>query len=244
MKQNSSDHSQKKSASLRQQLLQYMSRLDAISFRERIIMTVLIAVLIMTLFQLLFFDPIKEEQLRLSQRADELNHEIQSLWDQADSMRLSHDRNPNVLLQARMEKAGADLAQLHQAIDQASNGLLGPEQVPTLLRNLVESQPGLRLVRVETLPVSRVDREGRVLTLSDQTSDMILYRHALELEVKGTYRGIYAWLSAIEKSPVQLRWEQMEYRVIDTPIEPGVPQAAKLVLRIYTLSTQEIWLRV
>lgn len=244
MKPNSSEPAQNKSTSLRQQLLQNMARVDAMSFRERIIMTVLIAVLIMTLFQLLFFDPIKKQQSLLNQRVDALNHEGQSLWDEADSIRLSHDRNPNVLLQARLEKADADLLQVQQAIDQESNGLLSPKQVPKLLRNLVESQPGLRLVRIETLPVSRVDREGRLLTSPDQPSDMMLYRHALELEVKGTYRGIYAWLSAIEKSPIQLRWEQMEYRVIDAPVEPGVPQSAKLVLRIYTLSTQETWLRV
>jgi MSHA biogenesis protein MshJ len=217
--------------------------IDGMSLRERIILTGMCSVLLIVLFQLLWADRVDAQRKLLSQQLDNAATANHIIWQQAEALRLSHISNPNDQLKNRLKQLQADVTAAEQKLEQAADELAQPRNVPLLLRNLVGVQPGLVLRRVETLAVTMVDINGKLITDSAGIEDGALYRHGLEVEITGSFLTLNRWLVTIEKVPGYIQWESMQY-VVEPPLENSGPPQAKLILRLYTLSLQEVWLSV
>ncbi len=64
-----------------------------------------------------------------------------------------------------------------------------------------------------------------------------LFRHGLEIQMRGSFAAILSYLHATENLPWRLYWDALEYKVEAYP-------NAKIVLRVYTLSVDEGWIGV
>ncbi|HET8705626.1 MAG TPA: hypothetical protein VFM46_04910 [Pseudomonadales bacterium] len=64
-----------------------------------------------------------------------------------------------------------------------------------------------------------------------------LFRHGLEIQMRGGFSAILSYLRATENLPWRLYWDTLEYKVETYP-------NAKIVLRVYTLSVDEGWIGV
>lgn len=64
-----------------------------------------------------------------------------------------------------------------------------------------------------------------------------LFRHGLEMQMRGSFAAILSYLHATENLPWRLYWDALEYKVEAYP-------NAKIVLRVYTLSVDEGWIGV
>ncbi len=228
---------------LREHLQRGSAYIDAMNLRERTILTCMLSLLSMAAFQTLWWGHIDSERKLGKQQLEQLARTNEALWKQAESLRAAHENNPNDALRARLDKLHKDLQQADEGLTQAADELMRPRNIPLLLHNMVASQPGLTLRRVETLPVATVNIRGEVVTDAQKTEEGVLFRHGLEVEIAGSYQTLYRWINDIEKVPGFIQWDSLYYTVESPASASGAPQA-RMVIRLYTMSVKEVWLDV
>ncbi|MEX1056410.1 MAG: hypothetical protein WED11_01660, partial [Natronospirillum sp.] len=118
------------------------------------------------------------------------------------------------------------------AIAQVTDSLISPEQMVRVLRDLLAQQDGLALIRLQTLPATTT--EG---VAPDAAAGTQVYRHAITLELQGSYNAVARYLRSVEQSEFRVYWSDMKYVVDAYP-------TGRLTLTLYTLSAQEGWLNV
>jgi MSHA biogenesis protein MshJ len=97
------------------------------------------------------------------------------------------------------------------------------------LSDILKQFSDLRLVKLETLPVSGFGNQNQ--------EPAWLYRHALEITLQGDYFGVLNYLKTLETLPWRIHWVSIDYQVNNYPI-------AETRLQVYTLSFDKDWLGV
>ena len=217
---------------LRAQLYQLNNGLLRLRARETwflgLIMVLLIGALQYGMTYLLGWQAAEADQNRLEARQQEavaLENELAELQRGLDDP--EQDR-----LQQRIDQLEADIARTDQAIAAITENLVSPEDMVRVLRRLLEQQENLRLRSLETLPVTSARTEG-----ASDLPETRVYRHALTMELEGSFNAVARYVRAVESSEWQIYWQGMDYEMDDYP-------RGRLRLTLYTLSNEEGWLDV
>jgi len=64
-----------------------------------------------------------------------------------------------------------------------------------------------------------------------------IYKHGVELTVRGRYLDLLAYLKQIEALPVRLYWDKLEMTVLQPP-------TVTMHVTIYTISLDKAWIQV
>jgi MSHA biogenesis protein MshJ len=96
-----------------------------------------------------------------------------------------------------------------------------------VLQDMLKKSSGLKLVKLETLPVT-------TLTGSKQEQSWI-YRHGLSITLSGSFFNTLNYLQSLESLPWRFNWDKIDYQVKEYPV-------AETSLQVYTLSFEENWL--
>lgn len=158
-------------------------------------------------------------------RAVQLNNELVALRQQQENPRARE-------LAAQIARLEGDTARIDQRIADVTDNLISPDQMVPVLRNLLADQTGLSLRRLETLPMTTT--AGETPDAADGTQ---VYRHAITLELEGSFNAVANYLRSVEQSEFRVYWSAMEYSVEAHP-------TGRMTLTLYTLSAQEGWLNV
>jgi MSHA biogenesis protein MshJ len=65
----------------------------------------------------------------------------------------------------------------------------------------------------------------------------LLYRHGVEVTVRGNYLDMVNYMEALEAMPTQLFWGRAQLEVEEYP-------GARLTLTLYTLSMDQKWMKL
>jgi len=122
-----------------------------------------------------------------------------------------------------------------------------PSRTPSSAVEPEQKASGLPIINSKNLVADAVDRAlGRQAdTSAPHTSATeikvkpraTLFRHGLEIQMRGGFTRILHYLHATENLPWRLYWDTLEYKVETYP-------DAKIILRVYTLSVDEGWIGV
>jgi MSHA biogenesis protein MshJ len=204
-----------------ERLLELFNRLG---FRERA--GVVFAVLALV-YVILDFSMISPEQKRVKALKAELTRiEAEATAVQADI----------VIVKAQLEKDpyAKDREQLDafkKAIQEADTFLANvqsdPRQVGQLLRQILATVPGLKLVSLKTLGSTPI-----VEKTATAQSQATVYRRGIELTVKGNYLTMLPYLEKLQQQPIRLLWGEATLTVAAYP-------DADLRLLFYTVSRQK-----
>jgi MSHA biogenesis protein MshJ len=125
------------------------------------------------------------------------------------------------------------------------------------LENLLSKNPRLSLLALHTLPVAPLinsaskkpdgkdsGKPGDVSTIKPTASatrenppGTNIYRHAIEIQIAGSYPDLTQYLAQLEKMPQRILWERAELKVEKFP-------RSVLSVTVYTLSLDKQWLTV
>jgi MSHA biogenesis protein MshJ len=204
-----------------ERLLELFNRLG---FRERA--GVIFAVLALV-YVILDFSLVSPEQKRVKALKAELTRiEAEATAVQADI----------VIVKAQLEKDpyAKDREQLDafkKAIQEADTFLANvesdPRQVGQLLRQILATVPGLKLVSLKTLGSTPI-----VEKTATAQSQATVYRRGIELTVKGNYLTMLPYLEKLQQQPIRLLWGEATLTVAAYP-------DADLRLLFYTVSRQK-----
>lgn len=226
-------------------------RVDAMSLRERALIFLASAIVLIVLVNTMLIDPLlvrhKKLQLEITQAQDKTN----AMQTQIQTLVKNWNVDPDTALRARLAQLREQSEQTGKTLEDIQSGLVPPQRMPALLEDILRHSRSLRVVALKTLPVKvlgepettadgKTSGEGADKPAQAQkpvTSASIVYKHGVEITVEGSYLDLLRYLTEIESLPWRMFWGKAD---LDVEKHPKVT----LTLRLYTLSLDKAWLAI
>lgn len=210
-------------------LKQSKTRFDALQQRERILTVLAAAALVYFLVNVLLLAPEQKKQKALQQQITAQQMELVTL-DAATSQMLRGDHPPLAQEQASRDSLKKAIAEADALLGQTD---VTSPQVGALLKAMLKTSPGLTLVSLKTLPVTTffVANAAPDAQAGAPNPSLSIYRHGVEVSIKGNYLALLPYLENLQKYPKRLFW-------YDAKLDVTIYPEAVLTMTIYTLSEQ------
>ncbi len=215
-------------------LQRYADRLDAMSLRERVLIFLAAAVVIVAIADSALFDPISRRQKVNSQRIHQQEDEIRTMQGQVQAYAQARTGDDANAKRQRLEKRKLELAALDRELAGRRSELVPPERMAKMLHEIVKRNPDIELVSLRSLPASGL---AQSLTAILGSGGLALYRHGIEITVSGSYLKMLAYVGQLERLPAKIMWGNME-------LQAGAYPAVTLKITLYTLSPEKTWLLI
>jgi MSHA biogenesis protein MshJ len=217
----------------------YCARVDSASLRERAMIFAAAALVLVTVLQSLFIEPQLREERRLTAEQAQRQAESAKLQAELQKIALSRRNDPNVEARQRIASLREELQTLNGQIVEQQKKFTTPEQMRTLLEEILAHNRKLKLTDLKTLPpvpLSDTKAETGSKNAPSQ-AERLIYRHGLEITLSGAYLDMLSYLGELEHLPTQVYWGSMDFSVAEYP-------NATLKLVVYTLSLDRAWMVV
>jgi MSHA biogenesis protein MshJ len=219
--------------------VRYAQRIDSATLRERFMMFAAGLLIVVGTLHAALVEPQVAEQRRLT--AQQAQRQLEGAKLQAEVQKLASGRrqDPNAEARARVDALRQELAQLNGAIAEEQKKFTAPEQMRTVLEEMLSRNRKLRLMDMKTLPLATLS-DARTQDSSGKAAsgaDRLIYRHGVQITLSGTYLDMLGYLTELEKLTTQMYWGGMELNVAEYP-------SATLKLTVYTLSLDRAWMVV
>ena len=202
-------------------------RFSARSNRDKYLITLSFLSIVLALMQILLIDPVQQRLAGSQQQVSTQQTLAAQLNAGLASLVKAQSQDPDAEVRARLEMAQQQQRGLQLALAQEVSGLIPPEQMGRVIERLLANHKRVRLAELRVLP--------RVLVGADSGAAAQIYRHGIELSLRGSYFDLLHYLQAVESMPQRLYWEKLEFQAGDYP-------AATLKLRLYTMSLDRDWM--
>lgn len=230
-----------------------VSRIDALSLRERAMIFAMAAVILITLVTTVLLDPQFARQKQLSERIKQEQEKTAEIQAEIQQKVRAQATDPDAANRMRLQALKQQSAQMQGAMRDVQKGLVPPDKMSGLLENILKQNGRLRLVSLKTLPVT--DLNELVATESktagektaaapaspakpvNQPAAGFVYMHGVEIMVQGGYLDMMNYLAALEAMPWQLFWGRAKLSVDEYP-------KTTLTLTLFTLSLDKAWLNI
>lgn len=223
---------------IKQKWQQLAERVDAMTLRERAMIFLATALVLVTLVNTLMIAPLSRRQQVMSKQIVDTQAKTSALQMQIQALVTTHSADPNAPLRARMAKLETDAVATGQALQIIQSGLVAPQQMPVLLEDILRRNHSLRLVALQTLPMENLATPMEVAGSKLTTApEMAVFKHGVEITVEGSYMDLLNYLTAMESSPWRMFWGKAQLTVDTYP-------KSTLILRLHTLSLDKAWLTI
>ena len=201
-------------------------KFQALSLRERLLAVAAAVVVLSALLDATLLGPQRTAQ-------KELQQQIAQQKTQIDAM-------AKVLAQPAgapaADGASAERDNLRLQVAQAESRLgpaLNEAHLGEVLRSLIAARSDLTLVSLKTLTAEEIYKApaapaGAPRSATPQRQQS-LYKHGVEVVVKGEYPALTSYLQSLQRNPNRLFWSRVKFDVLSYP-------QATLMLTIYTVS--------
>ncbi len=207
----------------------YATRIDAMSIRERALIFITLLVALYMLAVNVLFGPVNAAKDRLQQQLSQKRQETQALEAQIQALLAAGDdtakRNKVAALQENLKTMDAALVRV-------TAGLVPPREMARLIEQMLLKNRGLQVMKVESLPATPLLEAS---TVSGVVSGTMVYKHGMQIELKGGYLDILRYLKTLEGLPWKVFWGKVSLKTDKYP-------DSQVSLLIYTLSTREAWI--
>ena len=210
---------------MKSEVQRIVERIDAASLRERVLIFLALVLTLTLVVNYALIDPLRTSQRLLASETTQRQGELKTIQAEMRRLAAADGADPNANQARRAETLRAELSVLEAKVLAEQGRFTAPDRIRDVLDEMLQRNRRLELLDLRTLPVAVLDSGKRV------------YRHGVELTVKGTYLELFEYLSAMEKLPTQLYWGKAELEVVNHPL-------ARLKLVVYTVSLDSAWLVV
>jgi len=230
---------------MKARIAKFFERVDTMALRERAMIFFAAALVLVVGMYNALVEPRLAAQRKMSAQIQARQAEIGTLQSQAAKLVASREVDPDRPLRERLAKAKEDLGVLEKEIAAERKRFTSPEQIKSVLEEVLGRSRNLRLVDLKTLPVSTISDAAR----RDQSAgspaakpgaarpETLIYRHGVEIGVSGPYLDLLAYLQQLERLPGSMFWGRLELNVDEHPV-------VTMRFTVYTLSLDRAWMIV
>lgn len=231
---------------MKARLQAYLERLDGMSLRERVMIFLMLAGVLVALSMTFALDPLVARQKQLSQKLAQSQAQTKAMEAQMHALTEASKIDPDASNKARLALLEEQRKSVVAVLSGARQGLVSADRMVQLLQELLGQNSKLKLVGIKTLPVTSLleDKSSSPETKTPNTDkkdsplpSLGLYRHGVEITVEGSYPELLAYMAALERMPWRVHWSSASLATQDYP-------TSRLTLTLFTLSLDKTWLSV
>jgi MSHA biogenesis protein MshJ len=237
---------------MKQTWLRFAARIDALGLRERILVFLCAAAVLIELMNVTLLSPLFDKDAVLSSQIAQDQSQITGMQAEMRSSVANYNRNPDAAKQALLAQAKTQLAQMHASLEDMQKGLVSPDRMTGLLEDILKQNGRLHLISLHTLPAQDVTEPeqgkapaDKAAASADATADAksaspvasAVYKHGVEIVLEGGYADMVSYMTALEGMPWRLYWGGAKLEVNDS-------SKLRLTLTLYTLSLDKKWLNI
>ena len=228
-------------------------RVDALTLRERGLLFGAAAALTVFIGHAAVLGPIYREQDLLRAQISQQTNNLMGLDGEITAKVQAYQADPDAPAREKLEAIRRETAALGDSLLAMEHGLVPPERMAPLMETILRANARLKLVSMRTLPVESMSSLGATAGAQAQANPAqaiaapkagepaqpteLLYRHGVEVTVRGNYLDMVDYMSALEAMPTRLFWGRAELDVEEYP-------ASRLTLTLYTLSLDRKWMKL
>ena len=218
------------------------NKIDALSLRERAMVFVAAAAAIIFVVYSLMLGPLFEKEKTLRMEIAQVRNDISGIDGEISAKLQGFTVDPDAPVRTRLATVKADTDALGGKLRALEQGLVAPEKIAPLLETILAAHGRLTLVSMKTLPAAPV-AAASFSPVAAPAADAagapaaLLYRHGVQLTVRGNYLDMVNYMSALETMPTRLFWGSAELEVEEYP-------DARLTLTLHTLSLDGKWMKL
>jgi MSHA biogenesis protein MshJ len=204
-------------------------RFDALTLRERVLVTAGVIGMVFLFWDGALMQPLSAHKSRLSTELGELQNGIADAADLGSTDPLQVAIREQSALKAEISGADASL-------EAAAAGLIPPQRMIGVVRDVLSRQRGLKLVSLQNGPVTPLSPplEATEETPAVETGP---YVHPVELVVEGSYFDVLSYLRELEALPWRFYWKTFDLSTTQYPTN-------RVRIELSTLSMERAWLGV
>jgi MSHA biogenesis protein MshJ len=229
-----------------EQLRQIAARINALSYRERILLAATTAVAVLFLWDSLLLHGQLQRRATVQTELRTLETEKVTLAAQQTSLTHTLQLDPNEQEKIRLDRYTQEINRIDEILKSKTIEFVSPQQMVEVLKALIDQEPGLQLTRLEsTGPVSSRAAEGGKGAKSGADNKAAadktpvdgpqVYVHGLELHFTGDYFSALRYVKQLESLQWRFAWSAMSLTMKKYP-------RAEVWIRLETLSLTEGWI--
>lgn len=215
-------------------------RFDGLALRERVFVFAALMVATAAAGYTLMIEPQVVRHKRLAGAILQKHSEMKGF--EAQLAKLLEGRGPDAGRSEleRLARMRAELAALNARIAGEERRFTTPAQMRAVIEGLLARNRSVSLVEMRSLAAEGIAPGAKPpagTPVKPAAGERLIYRHGVELVVRGSYLDLLAYARDLERLPSQLYWGAL---ALDAAAYPKV--SMKLV--VYTLSLDPAWLSV
>lgn len=226
---------------MRQWWLKWSVRIDAMVLRERAIVFFAAAMVLLFVFQTLMSGPVTARQREVARELAQKQLDTRKIQEQVQLLISSSRQDPDAEQRQRIEALKTRIAEIDARLAEKQRELVAPEHVPALLEEMLRRERKLDLVNLQSLPPAPlfdgVADANSKRGAGTKVQTLAVYRHGVEITVRGNYFDLVRYLDALEQLPLRMFWREVDIAGDDYPV-------ITMKLSVYTLSLERTWVVV
>ena len=224
--------------------------IDDMSLRERVMVFIAAAFVVISLMQVSLLDPLLARQKMLSTQVIQQQERMKELQAQMQNLLQAKRDEEHSPLRQRVAQLKQQLLEQDGYLQSRRDRLVEPDKMADLLKQVLNKNGRLQLVELKTLPVSLLIEKPQGADAAGQTTPVSrpdgqkqadtqkqIFKHGVQITVRGGYLDLVRYVTALEKLPAQMFWGEASLSVEKYP--DGL-----FTLTVYTLSLDKTWLTV
>lgn len=243
---------------IQQRYQHWRDRFELLSVRERAIIVFAVLAGLYTMWNITVMTPVHKKQQTLITEINKWQSQIKSIDNKITQITQAMTGAGEAGSMLRIKKLKDEIVKINQIKKDITVGFIRPEQMAEVLKGLLKKEPGLKLVRMQSLGVESLfpvaDKQGKsgkqntsvakqmVAEVKVDPSEKQLmkpevYKHGIVLEFRGDYVSTVNYLQNLEALPWKFYWDGMAYEVQEYPY-------AMVTVNVFTLSLDKDWIGV
>ncbi len=218
-------------------------KIDGMSLRERMMIFAAAVFVVIALMNAALLDPLLLKQKALSAQVVQQQEKMKELQAQMQGLLQAMRDDERSPLRNRLAQLRQQLQEQDKYLQSRRDRLVEPGKMAALLEQVLKKNGKLQLIGLKTLPAAflvppPVTGAAQVpATANADGTQKQIFRHGVQIAVRGGYLDLLEYLAALEKMPAQMFWGDVNLSVEQYP-------DAVLTLTLYTLSLDKTWLKV
>ncbi len=228
-----------------EQLKQLATRINAMSYRERVLLAVTAGVIALFLWDSILLHGQMTRRADLQKELGALEIEKTTAGALQTGLAENLKMDPNEQEKIRLDRYSQEINRIDEILKSKTLEFVSPQQMVEVLKALIDKEPGLQLTRLEsTGPVtdkeetkSIVDKALEAVTAAttETMPEPKVYVHGLEMRFSGDYFSTMRYVKQLESLQWRFAWSSMSLTMKRYP-------RAEVWIRLETLSLTEGWI--
>lgn len=212
------------------QLAVFESWFEGRTVRERAVLFTATLTAILLLFESAWWGSERLRAANAAANVASLQEQKMAMESELEVLSLRESLDPDAAIREQLDVVEHKIAALDTRLRNQTLQILSPEQMPSVLRDLIGKGRQLRIMGIRSESPERL-----VNSVNDNLP--VLYRHGLVIDLKGEYLALLDYVQALENLPWRFYWLGLEVRA-----QGSGPREFRL--HVYTVSLREEWIRV